>query len=141
MGGFKVPLISFVQAGLWHMEGDGGMRGDNGDFEYIFTDLPLSPSAFALKVKGDSMEPEFKEGDRIIVDPEVCPSPGDYVVAMNENDEVTFKKYRLRGTVNGQESFELVPLNTDYPTLNSLHNKITILGTMLEHRRYRKRQH
>ena len=51
---------------------------------------------------------------------------------MNENDEVTFKKYRLRGTVNGQESFELVPLNTDYPTLNSLHNKITILGTMLE---------
>ena len=40
---------------------------------------------------------------------------------------VTFKKYRLRGTVNGQESFELVPLNTDYPTLNSLHNKITIL--------------
>ena len=43
------------------MEGDGGMRGDNGDFEYIFTDLPI-PSAFALKVKGDSMEPEFKEG-------------------------------------------------------------------------------
>jgi phage repressor protein C with HTH and peptisase S24 domain len=29
------------------------------------------------------MEPEFKEGDTIIVDPDLCPGPGDYVVAKN----------------------------------------------------------
>lgn len=139
IGGFRIPLISYVQAGMWHLEGEGCMLGTNGDYEYIFTDLPLSPASFALRVKGNSMEPEFKEGDRIIIDPDVCPHPGDYVVAMNENDEVTFKKYRARGIVDGEETFELVPLNPDYPTLDSKHNKITILGTLIEHRRYRKR--
>lgn len=141
VGGFKIPVISYVQAGMWHLEGEGNLRGVNGDYEYIFTDLPLSPSSFALKVNGKSMEPEFKEGDRIIIDPEVCPTPGDFVVAMNDNDEVTFKKYRLRGVQNGEEVFELIPLNPDFPTLDSRQNKITILGTLIEHRRYRKSNH
>lgn len=86
------------------------------------------------------MEPEFVEGDRIVIDPEIAPSPGDYVVAMNGDNDVTFKKYRSRGVIEGEEVFELVPLNPDYPTLSSLHSPITILGTMVEHRRYRRQR-
>ncbi|MCZ4058067.1 S24 family peptidase [Pantoea sp. LMR881] len=40
------------------------------------------------------MEPDFKEGDVIIVDPEIEPVPGEFVVAKNGEHEATFKKYR-----------------------------------------------
>ena len=86
------------------------------------------------------MKPEFNEGDRIIVDPNVAPHPGDFVVAKNHNEEATFKKYRQRGIdENGNDIFELIPLNEDYPTLRSDLVPLKIIGTMVEHRRYRKR--
>ncbi|CAI0838292.1 Peptidase S24-like [Serratia quinivorans] len=86
------------------------------------------------------MEPEFKEGDLIIVDPELNPLPGDYVVAKNGEHEATFKKYRARGvTQDGQDVFELVPLNPDYPTKSSLTEHIEIIGVLVEHRRLLRR--
>lgn len=108
--------------------------------EWLLTDLELSPSAFALRIKGDSMLPEFREGDTVIIDPAVTPLPGDYVVAKNDDNEATFKKYRPRGlNEQGQPVFELVPLNEDYPSLRSDRSNLQIIGTMVEHRRYRKR--
>jgi SOS-response transcriptional repressor LexA len=50
---------------------------------------------FALRVKGDSMEPEFNEGD-IIVSPTAKAGHGDYVEAKNDEEEATFK-WRRRG--------------------------------------------
>jgi hypothetical protein len=35
---------------------------------------------FALKLCGDSMEPEFHEGEIVIIDPAVMPEAGDFVV-------------------------------------------------------------
>lgn len=37
------------------------------------TDIDISEFTFALRIEGDSMEPDFKEGDIIIVDPELEP--------------------------------------------------------------------
>mgnify|MGYP004716968083 FL=1 len=62
------------------------------------------------------------------------------MVAKNGEDEALFKKYRPRGIINGQEVYELVPLNEDYPTLRSDSSKIRIIGTMMEHRKYRRRR-
>jgi len=74
------------------------------------------------------------------VDPDESPRLGDYVVAKNGGEEATFKKYRPRGIdENGQEVFELVPLNDDYPTMNSGRQHIEIIGVMVEHRIFRKR--
>jgi len=97
-----------------------------------------SKHTFALRIVGNSMEPEFKEGDIVIIDPDVKPSPGDYVVARNDEEEATFKKYRPRGIINGQEIFELVPLNEDYAAMRSDQQPIQIIGTMMEHTRYRR---
>ena len=99
-------------------------------------DGPISEVAFALKIKGDSMEPEFKEGDTIIIDPMVAPHPGEFVIAKNGDHEATFKKYRLKA--NG--SFELVPLNPDYPTIDSDIQPVKIIGTMIEHRIHRRKR-
>lgn len=134
----RVPLISFVQAGVWTGIVDDFEPGAAND--YLLTDLELSRSAFALEIKGDSMLPEFRPGDRVIIDPEVSPSPGDFVVAKNSEDEATFKKYRPRSIdAAGNIVFELVPLNEDYPSMRSDIVSIRIVGTMIEHRKYRKR--
>lgn len=86
------------------------------------------------------MEPDFVEGDLILIDPELSPQPGDYVVAKNGEDEATFKKYRARGvTEDGKEIFELVPLNEDFAVRSSAKEKFNIIGVLVEHRRLMRR--
>lgn len=137
LGSRRVPLLNYVQAGELTEIG-AAFSGEA--MEYLLTDLQLSNYAFALEIQGNSMLPEFKPGDRIIVDREVSPRPGDYVVARNGGFEATFKKYRPRGISElGHEVFELVPLNEDYPTLFSDRQPLIVIGTMVEHRKYYRR--
>lgn len=130
-----VPLISFVQAGSFRE------AILNAQDEYIATYAgELGTYAFALEVSGDSMFPEFKSGDKIIVDPDVRPLPGDYVIAQNDGDEATFKKYKPRGfDENGREYFELIALNENYPNFDSRFQKIKIIATVIDHIRKLRR--
>ncbi|MFQ1952662.1 LexA family protein [Aeromonas veronii] len=138
--GKRIPILSYVQAGNWREMCEQATAFD-GNVEYVAAGGEIGPYGFGLWLRGDSMVPLFKEGDLIIVDPDESPQPGDYVVAKNGNDGATFKKYRPRGIdENGQEVFELVPLNDDYPTMHSDRQHIQIIGVMVEHRSYRKRQ-
>jgi SOS-response transcriptional repressor LexA len=87
------------------------------------------------------MEPDFQPGDKVIIDPMVRPRPGDFVVAKRDNDqEATFKKYRLRSLdEQGCDVIELKPLNLDWLTVMiDRDNPGHIVGTMVEHRRYRR---
>ncbi|MCF7719129.1 helix-turn-helix domain-containing protein [Aeromonas jandaei] len=137
--GNRVPILSYVQAGNWREMCEQATAFD-GNVEYVTASVDIGPCGFGLWLRGDSMLPQFKEGDLIIVDPDEAPQPGDYVVAKNGCNEATFKKYRPRGIdENGQEVFELVPLNDDYPTMHSDRQHIQIIGVMVEHRSFRKR--
>lgn len=133
-----IPIIDWVQAGqLSEMTSPYSPTTPDG-IEWVGDDF--GPRAIALRIRGNSMEPEFHEGDRIIVDPDVRAQPGDFVVAGNNQHEATFKKYRPRGIdEQGREMFELVPLNDDYPVLRSDREPLVLLGTMIEHRRRRRR--
>lgn len=131
----RVPVISYVQAGAWTEAVNNFQPGDAN--EWVITSTHHSPETFVLTVRGNSMEPDFKEGDQVIIDPAVRPRPGSFVVAKNGREEATFKKYRPRSVdVLGNDIFELVPLNEDYPTLRSNEQPIEIIGTMVEHRRF-----
>ncbi|MGU3521545.1 LexA family protein [Enterobacteriaceae bacterium C23F] len=135
----RVPLISYVQAGV--LAEKNPIEAFDGNLEYILTDLDVSDFTFALRIEGDSMEPDFKAGDVIIVDPEIEPTPGEFVVAKNGGQQATFKKYRPTYTdIKGCQHFELVPLNDDYPVINSDHQPLTIIGVMIEHRIYRRKR-
>lgn len=134
----RVPIISYVQAGVWTETTDPHHPGDADN--WINTHLELSENAFGLIVKGDSMSPAFNEGDWIIIDPAVQPRPGDYVVAKNGEEEATFKKYRPRGRdKDGNLIVELVPENHDYESLRSDITPFVIIGTMVESRKFRKK--
>lgn len=138
IGTRAIPIISAVQAGqlkdmeVPYLPGDG--------FAVEFTTQNLSRWAFGLEVEGLSMTPIFQPGDRIIVDPELSPNPGDFVVARNGSNQATFKKYRPRGTdAHGEMIFELVPLNDDYPTLRSDIDHLLVIGVVTEHRKQLRR--
>jgi SOS-response transcriptional repressor LexA len=134
-----VPVIDRGQVGDWtEVENLLVLRSARTSLQ---TDLEVSSSAFALVIEGQSMKPEFQPGDKVIIDPMVRPRPGDFVIAKRDNDqEATFKKYRLRNQDEyGRDVIELMPLNSDWPTLMiDRDNPGHIVGTMIEHRRYRR---
>lgn len=134
-----IPVISSVQAGALRDMESPYLPGAG--YAYEYTDQDLSEWAFALDVEGLSMLPEFRPGDRIIVDPDIAPNPGDFVVARNGSEQATFKKYRPRGiNAAGNDVFELVPLNEDYPTLRSDTEHLSVIGVVTEHRKKLRRQ-
>ena len=67
--------------------------------------------SFALMVLGDSMAPEFVEGEIVIIEPEGLAVDGSYVLAF-VNEEWIFRQLRGRA-----EHWLLHPLNAAYPTL------------------------
>lgn len=137
-GARPIPVISAVQAGQLKDMENPYSPGDGYSTEY--TDQKLSRWAFALEVEGESMMPIFKPGDRLIVDPDLAPQPGDYVIARNGSDQATFKKYRPRGIdAKGEMIFELVPLNDDYPIMRSDTEHLIVIGVVTEHRKKLRR--
>lgn len=141
----RVPLISWVNAGKGDEAIDPYAKGDGEEMIAIDDTLALSKYSFALRIKGISMvRPDgegFHPGDIIIIDPEIKPKPGDYVVAFLEQEgKSTFKKFRSRGnSKQGTPVFELVPLNPDYPTITiDEYYPGRIVGTMMEYRKRRK---
>lgn len=138
LGSKRIPILSYVQAGLWTESQE--YRSYDGGMSYLLVDDDVSNNAFALIIEGDSMAPKFNAGDKIIVDPEVYPVPGDFVVALDGvKNQTVFKKFRPTGVdSHGNDVYELVPLNDDFPTLRSETGKLSIIGTMVEHRISRK---
>ncbi|KKB86452.1 hypothetical protein VW29_02510 [Devosia limi DSM 17137] len=138
-GRFVVPMLSKVAAGNWsETVAQQHVADEMRAFEIHWK--PSGPT-FALEIDGESMMPEFKPGDVIIVDTGLEPIPGDYVVAALEGEsEATFKKYRPRGNdADGKPVIELAPLNPDYPSLTiSSKSPGRIVGTMKEHRSFRR---
>lgn len=104
-----VPLISEVQAGMYKEHVDNFYPGDGGA-ELIATSVPVKRHTFALRVSGDSMEPEFRAGMILVVEPDMEPQPGDYVIAKNGDGETTFKQL-----VKDGGDWYLKPLNERYP--------------------------
>ncbi len=71
---------------------------------------------FALRVTGDSMEPEFKDGCIIIIDPEGVISDGCYVLARHEDGYIFRQliyignRYLLKALQEGHEIIEIQDL-------------------------------
>lgn len=69
-----------------------------------------SGEPYALLVLGDSMLPEFEDGEVIVVEPEGLARDGSYVVAYHNNE------YTFRQLFSRDGKWFLQPLNDLYPT-------------------------
>lgn len=103
----SVPLISWVQAGDFCEAVDTFPPGCAD--EWIPVTMNVGPHAYALRVQGDSMEPQCPAGTVLIVEPERAPVSGNYVIAKDGGD-CTFKQFIKDGA-----DWYLKPLNDRYP--------------------------
>ncbi len=93
--GRLVPVISWVAAGSF--SNIDTLPADE-LIKWVPCPVPHSPSTFALKVVGISMEnpngkPSFEDGDIIYVDPEKCPENKSFVIVTLEgSSQATFKQ-------------------------------------------------
>jgi len=131
-----VPLVSYEEAANW-LEIVQDFEPEDTK-EWLLTSSKVSSGAFALLISDKAMRPEFNNTDRVIIDPGIPPQPGDYVAATSNSEPAILRKYRPRRIdPNGQIVFDLIPLNEDFPVLSSDVQSLLIIGTMVEHRRYR----
>ncbi|HAU1253109.1 LexA family protein [Legionella pneumophila] len=75
----------------------------------------LSVNAFALKMVDESMVPEIRENDVLIIAPDTQPRPGDFVVVLLESEQgVIVRKYKQLSASRNAQQYELVALNEDW---------------------------
>ena len=133
----EIPLLDYVQAGLFHDVGYDGINPIGSSWTTYIGGKP--ECVFSLKVEGLSMSPTFMPGDELVVDGSLEAKPGSLVIAQEVQHGIartTFKKYRVIGVNEfGVDIIELVPLNPDFPTLNSLQIDISIIGVVVRHNR------
>ncbi|MGJ7582838.1 LexA family protein [Variovorax sp. RHLX14] len=107
----EVPLVSEIEAGNYTVVDN--FRPCN-NFDMISTRVEVKQHTYALRVHGDSMVNDtgdsFPCGATLIVEPEVEPQPGDYVIALNTQNETTFKQL-----IKDNGELYLKPLNRRFP--------------------------
>ena len=85
-----VPLLGLAQAGSGGFFDSAGFPAGQG-WDEISLPSPGEAGSYALEVQGDSMEPLYREGDRIVVSPTEQVRRGDRVVVRTRDGEVMAK--------------------------------------------------
>lgn len=124
--GHTAPLLGFAKAGSDGYFDDAGFPIGNGWEEVRFPGLETE-TVYALEITGDSMEPVYRSGDRIVVAPGVPVRRGDRVVARTRNGEV-LAKVLGRQT---ERTIELISLNANYPPRELLRADLHWMGRIL----------
>jgi phage repressor protein C with HTH and peptisase S24 domain len=107
--GRAIPIVGMARAGADGFFDEGGFP--IGAEETVrFPDLG-EDRVYALEIAGDSMEPVFRAGDIVIVQPSAAVRRGDRVVVRTRAGEVMAK---ILGRRNDQ-TVELLSLNPDHP--------------------------
>jgi len=104
----RVPLLSFAQAGRLADSTRLDQLSDATDW-IEFPKKRHGVRTIAMRVSGESMEPTYRHGDIIYVDPDVAPVHGKDVVIRLGNDMIL-----KRLVVEGERRF-LKPLNPNWP--------------------------
>jgi phage repressor protein C with HTH and peptisase S24 domain len=108
--GRTAPLLGFAKAGNDGYFDDAGFPVGDGWEEVRFPGVE-SETVYALEVTGDSMEPVYRRGDRIVIAPGAAVRRGDRVVAKTLDGEVLAKEL---GRTTAR-TVELISLNPKYP--------------------------
>jgi len=110
--GRSIPLINKVAAGYPTEFTDLDYPASVAD-EYIACPEVNDPDAFAARVVGDSMLPQYHEGDIVIFSPMLTtPAGSDCFVRLERDNQTTFKRIYFE---DDGRTIRLQPLNNEYP--------------------------
>ncbi len=88
-----IPVIGYAQAGKNGFFDDAGYPIGDGWDTITLTEFEGSKArVYALEVSGDSMEPLYRAGDRLVISPGATVRRGDRVVVRTNNGEVMAKE-------------------------------------------------
>lgn len=85
----RIPVLGYVVAGV-PISAVQDILG----YEEISKDLSLTGEFFALRIKGSSMEPQFFEGDIVIVRQQSDVDDNDIAIVLVNGDEATVKQIK-----------------------------------------------
>lgn len=106
-----IPVINKVAAGYPNDFDDLGYPAGIAD-DYVLAPDLHDPNAFALRVVGDSMEPEFRQGDIVIFSPAAPVQSGaDCLIRLQNPYETTFKRVFF----DSKDQIRLQPRNEKHP--------------------------
>ena len=133
----RIPILDPVQAAAW-VRASSAHLPQQGQ-PCIATNLSAGRNSFAMRIADEAMGPLFAIGDMVLADPDVAPLPGDVVVASAGKQPAIVRQYKVKEIgATGHPVVDLVPLNPLHPTIKSENHPIRVVGTMMEHRRFRK---
>ena len=121
-----VVLISWAQAASFVDASDPPQPADHD--EWMPRPKRSGPRTFALRVRGESMEPDYQHDDIIFVDPDVAPKHGKDVVA-RLNGEGVFKRLVAEGELRCLKS-----ANSNWPSKIieiSAHPDVRLIGVVI----------
>lgn len=124
--GRTVKLIGLAQAGNGGYFDDAGFPVGGGWDSIRFPGLE-DEAVYALEITGDSMEPVFREGDRVIVAPGAQVRRGDRVVVKTNDGEILAKTLG-RAT---DTRVELISANPAYPVRETPRDQISWIARIL----------
>ena len=125
--GLQIPVLGNVAAGIPISAVE-----DILDYEEVPQSWENQGEFFALRIKGDSMQPKMDDGDVVIVRQQSDANSGDTVIVLVNGDDATCKK--LQKTENG---IMLVSTNPNYLPMFFTNEEIVtkpvvILGKVVE---------
>lgn len=108
------PVIGEIAAGYEHYADEDWTDG-NIDIPETWLKGKPKDSYFVLRVSGDSMYPQFQEGDVVLVlKQSTMDYSGQIGVVMYDDDKATLKRVEY---VNGEDWMKLSPINPQYPPM------------------------
>jgi phage repressor protein C with HTH and peptisase S24 domain len=107
--GRAIPVVGMARAGADGFFDEAGFPV-GADETVRFPDLG-EDRVYALEIAGDSMEPTYRAGDIVIVQPGAAVRRGDRVVVRTSGGEVMAKMLGRRN----EQTVELISLNPAYP--------------------------
>lgn len=105
------------------------------DYEEISESMARSGEFFALRIKGDSMEPEIHNGDTVVVRKQADAESGDIIIVLVNGNDATCKRL-----IKYTDGIRLMPINPTYEPMyytdTEIEDKpVKIVGKVIENRR------
>lgn len=108
--GVKIKVFGEVAAGIPIQQIDNFDPDDANSWEEIDRKTARNGTYFALRIKGESMMPEIKDGAVVIVRKQDTAESGDLAVVAINGDTATCKK-----VIFGDDGIYLMPINPAFP--------------------------
>lgn len=129
--GNRIPILGTVVAGQPAYAAENIVG-----WEEVTDKMSMQGKLFALKVKGSSMEPEFKEGDIVIVREQPDIESGDIAVVLINGDEATLKKVKKDPNGLFLYAFNQAVYEPHFYSNNDIETlPVRIVGRVIENRR------